>query len=36
MTREMSHDEAFAALGALAIDALDPDERAAVLAHAST
>jgi len=36
MTREMSHDEAFAALGALAIDALDADERAAVLAHAST
>ena len=36
MTREMSHDEAFAALGALAVDALDADERAAVLAHAST
>jgi len=36
MTREMSHDEAFAALGALAVDALDADERSAVLAHAST
>ena len=36
MTRDMSHDEAFAALGALAVDALDADERAAVLAHAST
>lgn len=36
MTREMSHDEAFAALGALAIDALDAEERAAVLAHAAT
>jgi len=36
MTREMSHDEAFAALGALAVDALDADERASVLAHAST
>jgi anti-sigma-K factor RskA len=36
MTREMSHDEAFAALGALAVDALDADERASVLAHVST
>jgi len=36
MTRELSHDEAFAALGALALDALDADERAAVLAHAAT
>ena len=36
MTRDMSHDEAFAALGALAVEALDADERAAVLAHAST
>ena len=36
MTHDMSHDEAFAALGALAVDALDADERAAVLAHAST
>jgi hypothetical protein len=36
MTREMSHDEAFAALGALAVDALDADERASVLTHAST
>lgn len=35
MTREMSHDEAFAALGALAVDALDAEERAAVLTHAS-
>jgi len=36
MTREMSHDEAFSALGALAVDALDADERAAVMAHAAT
>lgn len=36
MTREMSHDEAFAALGALAVDTLDADERAAVLAHTAT
>src|SRR5262249_18282232 len=36
MTREMSHDEAFAALGALAIDALEADERTEVLAHVST
>ncbi len=36
MTRDMSHDEAFAALGALAVDALDAEERAAVLAHASS
>jgi hypothetical protein len=36
MTREMSHDEAFAALGALAIDSLDADERAAVLSHVAT
>ncbi len=36
MTREMSHDEAFAALGALAVDALDDEERSAALAHVST
>jgi len=36
MTREMSHDEAFAALGALVIDSLDADERAAVLSHVAT
>jgi hypothetical protein len=36
MTRDIGHDEAFAALGALAVDALDADERAAVLAHASS
>ena len=36
MTRDMSHDEVFAALGALAIDALDADERAAVLSHVAT
>jgi hypothetical protein len=31
----MSHEEAFAALDAAALDALDPDELEAVLAHAS-
>jgi hypothetical protein len=36
MTRDMSHDEAFAALGALAIDALDAVERSAVLSHVAT
>lgn len=34
MKREMTHDEAFTALDAAAIDALDPAERDAVLAHA--
>ena len=33
MTREMSHEEAFAALDAAALDALDLIERDAVLAH---
>ncbi len=33
MTRELTHDEAFAMLDALALDALDPPERDAVLAH---
>jgi anti-sigma-K factor RskA len=33
MTRELTHDEAFTALGALALDALDPAERDAVLEH---
>jgi hypothetical protein len=33
MTRAMSHDEAFLALGALALDALDGAERVAVLTH---
>ena len=33
MTRELTHDEAFAMLDALALDALDPAERDAVLAH---
>lgn len=34
--REMSHDEAFAALDAAALDALDVGERDAVLSHASS
>ena len=33
MTRELTHDEAFAMLDAVALDALDPAERDAVLAH---
>ena len=33
MTRQLTHDEAFAMLDALALDALDPAERDAVLAH---
>ena len=33
MTRELTHDEAFAALDAAALDALDPAERDAVFAH---
>lgn len=33
MTRIMSHDEAFLALGALALDAVDGAERVAVLSH---
>jgi hypothetical protein len=33
MKREMSHDEAFVALDAAALDALDADERDAVFAH---
>lgn len=36
MSREMTHDEAFAALDALALDALDRDERELVVAHVST
>jgi hypothetical protein len=36
MSREMTHDEAFAALDALALDALDGDERELVVAHVST
>jgi hypothetical protein len=34
MKRELSHDDAFAALDAAALDALDASERDAVLAHA--
>lgn len=34
MNREMSHEEAFTALDAVALDALDAPERDAVLAHA--
>ena len=34
MMRELSHEEAFAALDAAALDALDSAEREAVLAHA--
>ena len=33
MTRELTHDEAFVMLDAVALDALDPAERDAVLAH---
>ena len=33
MTRELTHDEAFVTLDAAALDALDPVERDAVLAH---
>lgn len=33
MSRALSHDEAFAALDAAALDALDPGERDAVMAH---
>ena len=33
MTRGMSHDEGFVALGALALDAVDGSERAALLLH---
>jgi hypothetical protein len=33
MARELNHDEAFGALDAAALDALDPPEREAVLAH---
>jgi anti-sigma-K factor RskA len=36
MSREMTHDEAFAALDALALDALDAPERDAVIRHVST
>jgi len=36
MSREMTHDEAFAVLDALAFDALDGAEREAVIAHVST
>lgn len=36
MTREMSHEEARESLEAAALDALDPPEREAVLAHATT
>jgi len=36
MSREVTHDEAFAALDALALDALDGAERDAVIAHVST
>jgi hypothetical protein len=35
MNREISHDEAWASLDAAALDALEPREREAVLAHAS-
>jgi Anti-sigma-K factor rskA, C-terminal len=35
MTRQLSHDEAFVALGALALDAVDAAERVAVLSHVS-
>jgi anti-sigma-K factor RskA len=36
MSREMTHDEAFATLDALALDALDGTERELVIAHVST
>ena len=36
MSREMTHDEAFATLDALALDALDGAERESVIAHVST
>src|SRR6266571_3566525 len=36
MTRAISHDDAFATLEALAVDALDEQERRDVLAHAAT
>ncbi|MGQ0714165.1 MAG: anti-sigma factor [Gemmatimonadaceae bacterium] len=36
MERELSHDEAWPALGAAALDALPDEERDAVLAHAAT
>src|SRR5262249_34527680 len=36
MSREMTHDEAFASLDALALDALDGAERDSVVAHVST
>ena len=36
MSREMTHDEAFATLDALALDALDGAERELVVAHVST
>jgi hypothetical protein len=36
MKRELSHDEAFALLDAVAMDSLDAGERDAVLAHAAT
>jgi hypothetical protein len=36
MTRTMSHDEAFLALSALALDAVDGAERVAVLSHVAT
>jgi len=36
MSREMTHDEAFATLDALALDALDGAERELVIAHVST
>jgi hypothetical protein len=35
MNREISHEEAWASLDAAALDALEPNEREAVLAHAS-
>ena len=35
MKRELSHDDAFVLLDAAALDALDPVERDAVLAHAA-
>jgi anti-sigma-K factor RskA len=36
VNREMTHDEAFAALDALALDAIDGADRDAVIAHVST
>lgn len=36
MSRQLTHDEAFMALDALALDALDGAEREAVIAHVST